>query len=79
MEQYDVVWQFQHPTSLMPTGAIADDHGAGAGADLGADFNEMQVHALGIGRGCDQGGADPARWADRAKQVGVVVAIIAHH
>ena len=39
----------------------------------------MAVHALGIGSGRDQGGADPTRWADRTQQVGVVVAIIAPH
>ena len=79
MEQDDVVRQFQRPTPLMPACTIANDHGAGARSDLGTDFGEMEVHALGIGAGRDQGGADPARWADRAKQVGVVVAIVAHH
>ena len=79
MEQDDVVGHLKLSTELMPAGAVANESGTSAMADLGADLLEMQVHALGVGSGGDHRGSRAAYGADRAEQVGSVVTIVAHH
>ena len=36
----------------------------------------MKLHHVGVGVGQREGGADAPRWADRAEQIGVVIALI---
>ena len=69
----------QLPTALMPTSAVADQNGVGAGRDLGADFLQMRVHRLGVGVGHDHGRADAPLRADGAENVGGDVPVVAHH
>jgi hypothetical protein len=36
----------------------------------------MKLHHVGVGIGQRQGRPDPSRWADRAEQIGVVIALV---
>ena len=45
-------------------------------ATLRRDFVEVELHHVGVGVGKRQGRSDAARRADRAEQIGVVVALI---
>jgi hypothetical protein len=36
----------------------------------------VKLHHVGVGVGQREGGADAPRWADRAEQIGVVIALI---
>ena len=36
----------------------------------------MKLHHVGVGVGQREGGADAPRWADRAEQIGVVIALV---
>ena len=63
----------------MPAGAIEDQHSMRAGRDLGADFGQVLVHGLDVGRRHDDGSADTAGGADSAEQVDGVMAIVAPH
>ena len=36
----------------------------------------MKLHHVGVGIGQREGAADAPRWADRAEQIGVVIALI---
>ena len=58
MQQADVVGQVQEAAKPMPPGAIQQHDGMGARCDVAADFDQMQVHRLGIGLGQHQGRAD---------------------
>ncbi len=69
LQQHDIfgddeLWGF------VPAGAIEDHQGDSVRADIGADFDQMLVHGVDADIGHDQGGAGPARWADRAEEVG---------
>ena len=44
--------------------------------DVARDFVEVELHHVGVGIGKRQGRSDAPRWADRAEQIGVVVALI---
>ena len=57
MQQADVVREVQLPAGPMPPGAIQQQDGMRASRDMAADFNQMQVHGLGIGLRQDKGGA----------------------
>src|ERR1035437_4772645 len=78
-QQRDVVWQMELLASLMPASAVAEQQAMGARGDLGADFLEMLVHALGVGRGHDDGGAHTTGGADRTIEIDGVMAVIAQH
>jgi hypothetical protein len=78
-QQNDVVRHFEFTPWLVPAGPIAEQRCDRAWGDLCADLLEVQVHAFGIGGGCDDCRADRADRADGAEQVGAVVAIVAHH
>ena len=77
MQQTDIVRQAQDPAKLMPACAIQQHDGMCTWCDVTTDLDQMQVHRLGIGFRQDKGGADAAGWADGAKNVGPVVALIA--
>src|SRR6201996_8032278 len=44
--------------------------------DVARDFVEVELHHVGVGIGKRQGRSDAPRWADRAEQIGVVIALI---
>src|ERR1700733_1991261 len=44
--------------------------------EVARDFVEMELHHVCIGIGKRQGRSDAPRWADRAEQIGVVIALI---
>ena len=43
---------------------------------MARDFIEMELHRLGVGVRERQRRADPARRADRAEEIGVVIALV---
>jgi hypothetical protein len=44
---------------------------------VAADFRQMQVHGLGVDLGQDQADADATRGANRAEDIGPIIALIA--
>ena len=48
----------------------------GALRDMARDFVEVKLHHVGVGVGQRQRGANPSGGADRAEQIGVVVALV---
>src|SRR5258708_24858430 len=62
----------------MPAGAVADQHGVSAGADLLADLGEVDGHRLAVDPGRDDGSAHGTRRADRTEDVGRVMAVVAN-
>ena len=60
----------------MPSGAVEQQHGVGAPGDVRRDFVEVELHHVGVGIGQRERRADPARGADRAEQIGVVIALV---
>ena len=60
----------------VPSGAVEQQHGVGALGDVARDFVEMELHHVGVGVGQRQRRADPARRADRAEQIGVVITLV---
>src|SRR5271165_5401213 len=62
----------------MPAGTVTDQRGDRAWRHLSADLGEVEVHAFGVDRGCDNRRADTARRADGAEDTGGVVAVIPH-
>ena len=78
-QEGDVVGHLQPPTRLVPAGAVADEDGVRTWGHLSADLLEMLVHGSGVGGRHDDGGADAALGADRAKQVDGGMAVVAHH
>jgi hypothetical protein len=48
----------------------------GAWGDVARDFVEVKLHHVGVGIRQREGGADAAGWADRAEQIGVVIALV---
>jgi len=79
VQQRDVVRHKQCATGLMPAGAIEDQQRDRAGANLGADLLKVLVHGLGVHRGHDDGGTDPAGGTDRAEQMHAIVTVVSHH
>lgn len=74
MQQADVVGDFQLSTGLMPTGAVEDKDGVAARGYLSGDFHQVFVHGFGVGAGQDKGGADVAGRANRAENIGPLIA-----
>ena len=60
----------------MPSGAVEQQHGVRALGDIARDFVEVELHHVGVGVGQRQRRADAAGRADRAEQIGVVVALV---
>jgi hypothetical protein len=60
----------------VPSGSVEQQHGVGALGDVAGDFVEVKLHHVGVGIGQRAGRSDPAGWADRAEQIGVVIALI---
>jgi hypothetical protein len=60
----------------VPSRPVEQQHGVSACRDMARDFNEMKLHRLGVGVRERQRRADPARRANRAEQIGVVVALV---
>ena len=50
-QQGDVVWHAQQAAGLVSADAVDDKHSMGAGADRGADFEQVQVDGTGVGMG----------------------------
>ena len=60
----------------VPPSPVEKHHGVCAFGDVARDFVEVELHHVGVGIGKRQGRSDAPRWADRAEQIGVVVALI---
>ena len=60
VEQGDIVGDSQFIARLMPACAIDDEKSMRAGSHVEADFDQMQVHHLGVGERQDESGAIPA-------------------
>ena len=60
----------------MPTSLIDNQDGMRAGIDGGGDFGQMGVHRLGIAPGQDEADALALLWADGAKDIGPLGALI---
>ena len=69
--------QRQAPAWLMPSGAVDNDDGMGAGCHGLADLGQMQGHGLFVGERHDEGGAGAAGRADSAEDVGPAVSAVA--
>lgn len=61
----------------MPARAVEDEHAVGPGCDAAGDFRQVSVHGRGIDVGKDQPRRGPARRADRAEEIGPLVAGVA--
>jgi len=62
--------------SGVPSGAVEDQDGVGARRDVGGDLVEVELHHVGVGVGKRESGALSLGGADRAKQIGVFVALV---
>ncbi len=62
----------------MPARGVENKDGMRAGRNGLGDFLEMLVHGFGVGVGHDEPSAHPTVRADRAEQIGPLVARIAH-
>jgi len=60
----------------VPPGPVEKYHGVCALGDAARDFVEVELHHVGVGIGKRQGRSDAPRRADRAEQIGVVVALV---
>jgi hypothetical protein len=60
----------------VPSGAVEQQHGMGAHGDVVRDFVEVELHHVSVGIGQCEGRSDAAGRADRAEQIGVVVALV---
>ena len=60
----------------VPPGPVEKHHGVCALGDVARDFVQVELHHVGVGIGKRQGRSDAPRWADRAEQIGVVIALI---
>ena len=60
----------------VPSSPIEQQDGVCALGDVARDFVEVELHHVGVGIGKRQGRSDTPSWADRAEQIGVVVALI---
>jgi hypothetical protein len=55
---------------------VEDENGVRAGSDIARDFVDVELHRLGVGERERQGRAFAESGADRAEQIGVLVALI---
>ena len=60
----------------MPSGAIEKQHGLCALGDIARYLIEVKLHHVGVRIGQREGRPDAAGWADRAEQIGVVIALV---
>ena len=60
----------------VPSGAIEQQHGVRALGDVARDLVEVELHRFGVGEGQRERRALAARRADRAEEIGVLVALI---
>jgi hypothetical protein len=60
----------------MPSGPVEQQNGMGALGNVARDLFEMELHHVGVGIGQRQRRPDAASGADRAEQIGVVVALV---
>jgi hypothetical protein len=60
----------------VPSGPVEEQNSVGALGDVARDFVEVELHHVGVGIGQHEGRPDAAGRADRAKQIGVVVALV---
>jgi len=60
----------------VPTGPVEDQYGVGADGDVAGDLVEMELHHFGVGEGKREQSALSARGADRAEEIGVLIALI---
>jgi hypothetical protein len=60
----------------VPSGPVEEQNGVGALGDVARDFVEVELHHLSVGVGQREGRPDAAGRADRAEQIGVVVALV---
>ena len=60
----------------MPSGAIEQQDGMRPLGDVARDFVEVKLHHVGISIGQRQRRSHASRRADRAEQIGVVVALV---
>ena len=61
----------------MPACAVEHEHGVGAGRDADGYLGEVVVHRAGVGEGHDQACGHAALRADRAENIGPLVAGVA--
>jgi hypothetical protein len=74
-DRRDVVGQVEL-ARCVPSGSVEDENGVGALGDIARDFVEVKLHHVGVGVGQREGRPDAPRGADRAEQIGVVVALV---
>ena len=60
----------------VPSGLVEQQDGNAAFSDVAADLVEVGLHGEGVGERHDDSRADVTRRADRAEQIGVVVALV---
>ena len=60
----------------MPSGPVEHQNGVRARGDVARDFVEVELHHLGVGMRKREGRPDASGGADRAEQIGVVVALV---
>ena len=60
----------------MPSGLVDDEYGVLAGSHFGGDFDEVQVHRLGVAGGQDERGSLAIAAADSPEDVGGSGALI---
>jgi hypothetical protein len=61
---------------VLPSGPVEQQNGMGAAGDVVRDFVEVELHHVGVGVGQREGSPDAPRWADRAEQIRVVIALV---
>jgi hypothetical protein len=61
----------------MPSGAIREQRGVRVLFDMARDFVEMELHGVGVGERQSERRAPAASRTDRAKEIGVLIALIA--
>jgi hypothetical protein len=60
----------------VPSGAIQQQHGMGTLGDVQGYLVDVQLHHVGVGVRQREGRADASGWADSAKEIGVLIALV---
>ena len=66
----------QSATCPLPTGTFKDQQRDRTRTNLSTNLPEVLIYGVGVDRGHDDDGTDPAGGTDRAEQVGAVVTIV---
>ena len=74
-DRRDVVGQVELARRV-PSGPVEDENRVGALGDVARDFVEVELHHVSVGVGQHEGRPDAAGRADRAEQIGVVIALV---